>query len=212
MKTRTIRVQGKGSASQAPDRISIRFDVAHKDREFEKAIEGCNSRVESIRSAATEMGLDSLSLKTSDFGVQEEDVYSEGVRKHIGFIAKHSLTIDLPVDHQKVARFLDSVVHAGADPEIRLTFTVSNEDNLMARVLANAVANAKTSAEIIATSAGVKLGQIVEMQHGYSENFMPNESFNMRFGICCAHETVPSLNPEDVQAHDTVTIVWEIVE
>ena len=83
MKTRTIRVQGKGSASQAPDRISLFFSVAHPRPQYDKAIEGCNTMVEAIRAAVIELNLPGSDLKTDQFGVSDETQYEHGRYKHI---------------------------------------------------------------------------------------------------------------------------------
>lgn len=210
MNTRTIRVQGKGSASQAPDRISLLFSVIYRSPQFDSAIAGCNARVESIRGAAKELTMADSDLKTLQFGVDEETDYSNGKHKHIGYMATHQLRMDLPVDQNQVGRFLTSIVKAGAEPQIRINFTVADTEALKQRVLSDAVANAKARAEIIASSAGVKLGNIVDIQYGYSEVVISSAPSNIMLEPCCESEIAPNFDPKDVEAEDTVTVTWEI--
>ena len=210
MKTRTIRVQGKGSASQAPDRISLFFSVAHPRPQYDKAIEGCNSRVESIRAAASELNLQGADLKTVQFGVSDETQYEHGRYTHIGYTATHQLCMELPVDQNLVGKFLSSLVQRGAEPQVRINFTVADPEALKQRVLADAVANAKARAEVIATAAGVKLGNIADIQYGYSEVVISSQPSEMMLESCCESEIAPNFDPKDVDAEDTVTVTWEI--
>ena len=210
MKTRTIRVQGKGSASQAPDRISLFFSVAHPRPQYDKAIEGCNSRVEAIRAAASELNLPGADLKTVQFGVSDETQYEKGRYKHIGYTATHQLCMELPVDQNLVGKFLSSLVQRGAEPQVRINFTVANPEALKQRVLADAVANAKARAEVIATAAGVKLGSIADIQYGYSEVVISSQPSEMMLESCCESEVAPNFDPKDVEAEDTVTVTWEL--
>ena len=211
MKNRTIRVQGKGSASQAPDRISLFFSVAHPRPQYDKAIEGCNSRAEAIRAAASELNLPEADLKTVQFGVSDETQYENGRHKHIGYTATHQLCMELPVDQNLVGKFLSSLVQRGAEPQVRINFTVADPEALKQRVLADAVSNAKARAEVIATAAGVKLGSIADIQYGYSEVVISSQPSEMKLESCRESEVAPNFDPKDVEAEDTVTVTWELL-
>lgn len=211
MNTRTIRVQGKGSASQAPDRISLFFSVAHPRPQYDKAVEGCNSRVEAIRAAASELNVTGADLKTVQFGVSDETQYESGRHKHIGYTATHHLCMELPVDQNLVGKFLASLAQRGAEPQVRIDFTVADSEALKQRVLADAVANAKARAEIIAKAAGVKLGNISDIQYGYSEVVISSNASDINLESCCESEIAPDFDPKDVEADDTVTVSWELV-
>jgi len=210
MKTRTIRIQGKGSASQAPDRISLFFSVAHPRPQYDKAIEGCNARVEAIRAAVIELNLPGADLKTVQFGVSNETQYENGRYKHIGYTATHQLCMELPVDQNLVGKFLSFLVQRGAEPQVRINFTVADPEALKQRVLADAVANAKARAEVIATAAGVKLGNIADIQYGYSEVVISSQPSEMMLESCCEREIAPNFDPKVVEAEDTVTVTWEL--
>jgi len=207
---KTIRVQGRGSVKQAPDTVSIYLSIEEKRRHFSEAIEGANQRAEAVRLVADEVGIDRNLIKTADFGVVDDEEYLEGRRNHIGFRATHNLRILLPLDKTLVGKFLSFLASSKAKAEIKLAFTVSDTEAVRQKVLADAVANAKTRARIIAGAAEVNLGKILNIEYGYTEIHVSSRENDL---VCS--DSAPSeidFDPEDVSAEDSVTITWEIEE
>ena len=128
----------------------------------------------------------------------------------VGFVAKHSVFTVLPWDKQLVGRLLEAVIRSGAMPRITLSFLVSDDEGMMQGVLAAAVANAKARAEIIAASAGVKLGMIQRIDHGYSELRFSSDDYDLGEAMVRKSMAGPELNPDQVEASDTVTVTWLI--
>ena len=78
-------------------------------------------------------------------------------------------------------------------------------------VLEDAVRKAKTNAETLAAAAGVRLGALVQMDYGWLEvRFSTGE-----YDCCCESGednpmVPPDIEPEDVKAEDSVTLIYEI--
>jgi len=208
MKTKTIRVQGHGSASQAPDRIQISLTVEETSADFSAAIEGSNDRIAAIRAVSEKCGIDPGLLRTNRFHVRDETEYTGGRTVHIGFIATHSVGVDLPFDQNLVGKFLATLSGSKADPSVGISFGVSDPELLKQRVLADAVANATTRAETIATAAGIRLGCIETIEYGYAEIRVSSETHEMGSSVLC--DSAPDIRPEAINAEDTVTITWAI--
>ena len=109
MNNRLIRVQGRGKASQAPDRIIVNFDIAQIQKEFGEAVSGCNSRVEGIRNSLSALGLDPKSLKTTSLEVDHAHDYLNDKKVLIGFEASHHTKIELDWDKSLVATVMNSI-------------------------------------------------------------------------------------------------------
>ncbi|MEI6305736.1 MAG: SIMPL domain-containing protein, partial [Deltaproteobacteria bacterium] len=200
MKNRTIRVQGKGSVSQAPDRIRIAFTVKDTNLDFAKAIEGSNERIDNIRAAAQKTGIDPKLLKTGHFDVSEATDYVNSRRVPIGFLATHVIQIELPIDKEILGKFLTAVIRSKSQPEVNLAFTVSNPEDLRQRVLTDAIGNAKRRAETIAAASGVNLGNIENIEYGYTEVRVSSADNSM---VCCESalsDAAPDFEPDDVGA------------
>jgi uncharacterized protein YggE len=102
MNQKTIRVQGKGSASQAPDRIRITFTLTGTDPDFSKAIEASEKAATAVRSAAQKCGIEASELKTTHFDVREDTEYNSGRHLLVGFKATHQIGITLPIENDLV--------------------------------------------------------------------------------------------------------------
>ena len=208
MKTRTIRVQGHGSVSQAPDRIRISLSVLERSPDYSLAIKGSNERIAAIRAGSERCGVDPELLRTTQFDVRNENEYHDGRNIHIGFIATHAVAVDLPLDQELIGNLLATLSGSKADPAVGISFSVSDAESLKQRVLADAVANATARAETIAKAAGIRLGGIENIEYGYSEIRVSSETHAMGSSVVCY--SAPDIRPEEINAEDTVTITWAI--
>ena len=96
--------------------------------------------------------------------------------------------------------------------EFSIYFQAKDCNSLKARILENAVLDAKTSAEIISRSSGIKLGKIREIIYSWAEvrfhsdfrlydksvQLLEDESLNY------------DIEPKDINAKDTVIVEWDI--
>jgi len=212
MKNRTIRVQGKGAVSQAPDRVQIHFTISETQEGFADAVEGCNTRIDAVRHAVSSAGLPASELKTTSFNIREAHEYRSGTNIHVGFEAIHGTVIEIPLDKPLIGRLLTDVIRGKARPQVNLNFSVSDPEGLRQRVLADAVANAKRRAETIAQAGSLKLGSIENIEYGYSEIRISSEPCDLALELASEPEpnVAPDFDPHDVDAVDTVTITWAI--
>lgn len=211
MNPKTIRVQGKGTVSQAPDRIRIAFTVSGNHLDFTQTVGDCNAGIEALRAAAKESGIDPSELKTTHFDVREDTEYLSGKHLFIGFRATHRLGIVLPINKVLLGRFLSAVCRGKAKPQVNLAFEVSDPEGLKQKVLASAVENAKCRATTIADASGIKLSAISHIEYGYAEIRISSQSCGMALESSeLIGDVAPDFEPDDIEANDTVTITWEI--
>ena len=81
------------------------------------------------------------------------------------------------------------------------------------RVLADAVRVAKANALVLADAAGVQLGPLQHIEYGWAEIRIEEA----KAGVLCESAAPssnydPDIEPEDVTADDTVTLVYAIQE
>lgn len=209
---KTITVQGHGNASRSPDQIRITLALSEQQLDFSDAIAGCNARIALLKAAAKKVGVQEDSLKTAQFNVTTASEWDQDTRKNIdlGFVANQSVFAVLPWDKKHVGRFLTAVIQSGAMPRISLKFLVSNTEEMRQAVIADAVANAKKRAEVIAASAGVKLGFIQTIDYGYSEIRVSSDASDLAESGVCRSMAAPDIEPDEVKCSDTVTVTWLI--
>jgi uncharacterized protein len=211
---RTITVQGHGTAKRSPDQIRIDFSVRAWHDGFVNAVAACQERIGLVKAAANAAEVTESQLKTADFKVAAHSEWDQDARAHRnhGFIASHDLSVVLPWEKERVGRLLDAVIGCGAEASTRLTFLVSDVEGMRQTVLAEAITNARRRAETIASAAGLKLGAIHNITHGYVEiriESEPRDISGVRESVRCA-SIGDDISPDDLQADDTVTVVWQI--
>lgn len=210
MNPRTIRVQGKGTVSQSPDRVRLIFTIVGNDPDFSKAVERCNLGVDALRAAAEGCSIPPTELRTTHFDVREKTEYVSDRHQHVGFQSTHQVGVLLPIDRELLGQFLSAVLRGKSRPQVNLTFEVSDPEELKQRVLADAVENAKRRAHTIATASGVTLGPILGIEYGYAEVRISSQPSSMAMECAGPSNFAPEFEPDDVEAEDTVTITWEI--
>jgi len=210
---RILKVQGKGQVAAEPDLIMISFDIESKAKDYEESLRQLNTRVDDLRGSMSASGLDRARLKTTAYNVRVETQYSGG--KHIfgNYVASHRLQIELQVEKELLNNVLRQIAQGQSGAEIKLTFSVKDKDALRKKVLTQAVQSAKENAATLALAAGVTLGKLIQMDYGWSEVHIYDREANILCESKLSYSlSDPDIEPEDVKAEDTVTLVFEIAE
>ena len=210
---RVLKVQGKGRVTTEPDIVTLSFQVETRAMDYAACLTDLNSRTEELRAGMKAAGINRASIKTTSFGVRAETQYKQGRHIFSGYSASHHLHIELPIDKELLNEILRHIAHGHSGAVINITFSVKDRDALRKRVLAEAVRVAQTNAQVLADTAGIKIGRLLQMDYGWSEVRIYNHDVSM---VCEAGPAMPryaaDIEPEDVATEDTVTMVYEINE
>jgi len=208
----TISVKGVGNVSLPPDLTVISFEMSARSREYKKTVVDLNERLGALREKLSEAGVDPKQLKTSSFSVDADYRYVKEKRVFNGWLAKHNLRLELSVDREPLNRAFEAITTGKAQVEFWIKFEVRDKAALREAVLADATRTARRNAETIASAAGCRLGKVVSMEYGWSEIRFESLAYSMASGPEeCALEPL-NAEPEDVEAQDSVTVVWELAE
>ena len=206
----TIQVQGKGRVSAEPDIVILSFDVNVKARDYEECLRKLTAQTSDLRSDLVVAGLDKAQLKTSAFNVSIEQTYKDGAHKFAGYCGSHNLQIELPVDKTMLNTVLNQIAHGHSGAQINIIFSVKNSDALHKQVLTQAVQQARQNAETMAAAAGAKLGALIQMEYGWTEVHFQHRSGEFVLESCATVFNM-DIEPADISAEDTVTLVYELV-
>lgn len=216
MNGRSITVKGVGNVSAKPDVIVISIEQKTHALEYDKTMEKAAADLGEIRKAIAGAGHDPVELKTSDFSVNthyenEKDSHGDYKGRFKGYVCSHSLNFEFGYDIKELGRILSALANCKAKPEFSINFSIKDKDVIKERMLENAVANAVNKVGVLAKAAGVKLGEILRIDYNWGEL---NVYSRTRFVGCVAGTTASyvDIEPEDVEASDTVTVVWAIEE
>ncbi len=213
---RTIRVTGKGMIRFKPDTTRITMTLEGVCPVYAETLKRSASDTEQIRAAISETGLKRDALKTVSFrvepeyeGYQEEGVYKQRL---LGYRFFHEMRIEFPSDNERLGKILTALANTELAPEFRISYTVKDREATKNVLIAAAVADAKAKAAVLAKAAEVRLLGISHIEYSLREiglEVRPMAFAGMKRATN-ADCISPEIEPEDIEAEDTVTIDWEI--
>ena len=213
---RELRVKGVGKISLKSDLIEITTSIVAKDPEYEKTINLAAEMLDSFRAALIKAGHKKEAIKTTCFRVDAEyerydkDDYAK--KRFIGFKCVHGLRLEFDIDMKMLGTTLEAISGCEADSDFRIKFTVKNRKEVAKKLQKSAIDDAKSKAEILADSSGVKLGVIQQIDYHWGEIFLYSSTDIFMDSGHCFRAPLSSIDvePEDINLEDTATIVWNI--
>ena len=208
---RVLNVQGRGQVSVEPDVVTLSFNVENTASDYAECLKGLNKQTEDLRRNMSASGLLNAKLKTSYYNISIETRYDD--KQHPifnGYSASHRMQIELPSDKELLNKVLREVAKGHSGAEISLSFSVKDKDALRQRVITQAVRTAKENAETLAAAAGVTLGKLQEINYGCVEVMVYEQESRMICSPSLSGVSEPDIEPADVNAEDSVTLVYEI--
>lgn len=218
---KVLRLTGHGEASKAPDRIEISLTISVEDKDYAKGVQECDRLVIALIKALIDGGFKDEEIKTTDFRVRSITKYVESFKtgKYVfdRYGISHSLRIKFAFDKTNLAKCVDIITQSLAEPNFSIRFTVEDDEEIKDQALQNAVKEAQKRANLLATSAGVKLGSIKLIDHSFSQiNIVAPRSYDYQYdGAVMAKRSavasMESINVEDIKVSANVTMEWEII-
>ena len=220
--TRIIRVAGKGTVSLPPDTTRLNINVTGTYKAYADTLKHSAEDTEQLREALTGLGFAPTDLKTLSFGVDTryehyQDKNGNYRQRFAGYIYNHSMKLEFPCDNELLGKLLYALGQLPCSPEFSIAYTVKDKEKAKNLLIANAVADSKAKAAVLAEASGVSLGEIQSIDYSLNEpcfEVMPmNGRFKAMKAEACCEDAAYGVNiqAEDIVCEDTVTIVWAIV-
>ena len=175
-----ILVTGEGSVDIAPDMAVLSLTVTRQAETARAALDANSSAMNQVQAAMTSAGVEQRDLQTSGFSIQPNYFYPpqqpSGKREPpriVGYTVRNSLTVRVR-DITAVGLILDKSVSLGVNEGGSIMFTNDDPAEAITRARVKAVQHAIDKAKTLASAAGVKTGQILEIsEQAYSPRPMP---------------------------------------
>lgn len=207
---KTITVKGVGTASVKPDYITIRVEIISIDKDYSKAVNSANKRIVMLQNALSKAGYAKEDLKTMSFrvGTSYENKGKTAIYRCI-----YDLKLSFDLDTNRLAETINVIADSDSDAQFRIMFTVKNPEKVNEQLLKSAAENARQKAEVLCAAAGVKLGELIEVNYNWGEvSVVSASSYSMNRDMVRGISTpAPEFEPDDIRTEDSATFVWEIV-
>lgn len=167
----TVTVLGHGSVSVEPDIATLSVGVSVTQPELSRAQSEATTVMTRILAAIRAAGVLDDDIQTSYYNVYAITSYDESGNPSgiSGYQVSNQVQVTVR-DLDAVDALLEDVVTAGANMIYGVTFGIGDPTAAESQARAEAVGDAKTRAEELATAAGLTLGPIVSMSEGVAQS------------------------------------------
>lgn len=202
-----ITTSGQATVVSLPDALRAELGVEIRVRTLIQARDEMSLKIERVVQAVKSLQREKLALQTSQFSVSP--IFDEAAQgkapRIIAYRAKTTLTITLQeVDPAKLgseaAVIVDTGVHAGANVVDGVSFFLSHPERARARALELAILDAEQQAKIMASSAGLRVGAVHDV------NGSPERSEPILFRQEMALRAMPNIEPGSISTTASVQV------
>jgi uncharacterized protein YggE len=169
---REIRVSGQASVYSTPDLFTFSVYIEEQGELVSKLNAGVRAKSQSIIELLLKFGVDEKDLQSMrvDLNPWFEHVQSQRVQK--GFVLSRQISVTLR-NMEKYDQVIDGVLRLGASRIEGFNYVVKDPEQDYLKALELALTDAKGRADIIASSVGVKVGEVISVQEGSGYTPMP---------------------------------------
>lgn len=203
-----ITVTGTGETRVAADMAVVTLGVSERDPDAVTAQQKVNARIEAIRNALTELGIEEENITTNYVNIYAIYNYGGEQEQLTGYSASTSLSIRV-TDIEFAGKVIDTAFTAGANTLDGVSFSASHTEDARAEAMKKAVADARKKAEILAEASGLKITGIASVSEGGSYSHSNTVAGYGAYDVDEAKSGAPTvLQAAKIIVADTVTVVY----
>ncbi|MES2729825.1 MAG: SIMPL domain-containing protein [Pseudomonadota bacterium] len=168
-----LTISASSDVKAAPDVAMITAGILSVAPNVAAAMKENTTQMNAMFAAVKEAGIAEKDMQTNGFSIQPQYMYAENQAPRItGYQVSNNLTIKIR-DMTKIGTMLDTLATRGANQVSGPDFTIDNPDALMDKARAEAVAKARSRAEIYAQAADLKIKRITAISEQMMAPPMP---------------------------------------
>ena len=188
----TVSVNGHGEVNVPPDTASVNIGVDVIKPTLAEAQETATAQATAVIEAFEAAGIAPEDIQTDYFSVNILRDYSENADPTLitGFEIINQLRVTVR-DTDQLGELLDAAVNAGANSIYGVTFYVDDQTAAASEARVEAVEDARTKAEELASAAGMTLGPVVALSEGPTPLVPPVYGMGRGVGAAMAESAVP---------------------
>jgi uncharacterized protein YggE len=201
----TINATGQGRREVAPDKATIVLGVETRSKTPAAAASANADRMTSIRTALMRAGVAEKDISTARYSLHFEQGRTQADTQ---YVATNMVTV-VTRQLDQVGRIIDTGLGAGANNINSLFYDLTDRSGAEASALGDAVADARRQAEVMATAAGGRLGDLIEL--GTSTPQYQPFAADVAYRMVAAQAAPTPVSPGTVTVTASVTARWRFV-
>ena len=212
---RNLNINGNGSQAIAPDIAYVNVGVHSETKTVQASVTQNNAEVQKVMTALSDLGVKAEDIRTSNFSIYSVQKHDDNTGELLGtYYAVDNNIIVSVRDLTKLGSLLDSAIKAGANNINNVQFDIADHTAALKAARDEALSNAMKQAQELADAAGVKLGDIQNINY-YDYVPTPAQPVYMDYGkggggdMSAARAEVP-INPGQITITASVSIVYAL--
>lgn len=210
----TITVSATGEVYAKPDLALTTFSVITEKKTVAEAMSENTNKMNAVINFLKDQGIEDKDLKTTSFNIypryewqekSEVPPYPQGRRVLVGYEVHQSLEVKIR-DLDKVGEIIQGATEAGANQIGNLQFTIDQQDEFQKQAREQAIEEAKTKAQELASQLGVRLVRI----SNFSENDITPRYYGLEKAVAMGGEEEAQVESGENKIEVTVRITYEI--
>lgn len=209
----TLKINGSAIMSVKPTQTVVTFNISEIRMSYSESITKLTERVDLLSKSLIKAGFATTDITTSNFNIQQNIIYNRGQRKDSGYVASQTLQVVFEQSKEKLLSVLNNTANSRANSSIAILFQLSNEDKLKLRdqLIALAVKDAKSKANLIADVSLYKVTGIKEIQYGMNNAITYAKSSMYRAATMELEDvSISNFEAEDLSFSENVYIEYYI--
>ena len=207
--TPVINVAGQGQVSGTPDTATVTMGVSTTDASAQNAMNKNAQEATALVNTLTSKGVAEKDIQTSDLSVNPNFDNKSNIT---GYTVSNTVTVTMH-DLKNAGSIIDAAA-AAVGNDVRLenvSLSISNTSPLLAQARADAVKDALTQGQQLASAAGVKLGAIRTIDDTGNELSTPQVFAGAGASQALKSAAVPTpVQPGSQQLSVSVNVQFEI--
>ena len=170
-----------------------------------------NAKIEAIRQALLESGIDEKSINTDRLNIYTNYSYAEdGTERVSSYTASSTLSI-VTQDMDATGAIIDTAFGAGANTLNGIEFSVQNTEEVMDEAYVQAMLDAHDKAELLAQTEGASVRGVVSISQGsaYSYDSMTN-SLRMDAAVAEDADAGTFVQAALIEVSASVSVTYEL--
>lgn len=209
----TITVTGTSKLDKAPQTATYMATVSIANDDKDAAVSAVNKAMDKLITAVKDFGIAEADIQTSQVSVYENVkpeimIYppqgrGEPTKK---WQASNSITIKLK-DISKASALTDLLNSSGATSVSGPNFAIEDRESSDAELLAKAIEDARTKADVMAKAGGRKLGKMITVSEGFSSYPIP---YTLTAEKADSRAVAAPIEPGTETLTKSVTVIFEL--
>lgn len=206
---RTISVDGSSTIKVAPDKATISISIENTAKDAKLASAQNAQIMQNIQSAILGLAITKDKMQTTNYNLYPVYNTKDNSREIIGYSVSNEITVTID-NIDMVGTVIDTAINAGASNVNSIEFGLKDSQQYKEKALREAILDAKRKAEVVASTLGKNIVNVVSVNTG--STYIEAKNFNNAMYMRAADATgaTSPIQSGDISVRANVSVVFEM--